>query len=380
MGVLLASCMAAALAQPANAPHANAPHTNAPALAPIVIGQSLPISGPAFPISNRILAGARTLVERINASGGLQGRRLELVTLDDHGEPARTADNVRSLVRQHGAMAVINCLGERACAAAAEASAGLGVPLVGPFSGAAALRDPALRQVFTLRPDDRREAQALQGQLQSMGISRVVLLGDGFEPAREQVLAGVLEAGGLGMQRLRSEPGSAAALADALRQAARAAPQALVLNLGPDSLDALSRGAAELPEGLPQVVATLSTAGLTQLTRLFRDRAIGFTSVVPNPEVSQLPLVREFERDVDAHGGPEAMSFEGLAAYLHLRICIEALRRPMGRGDGEGLARAIERLGSLNLGGWPLRFAPDRHHGSDFVEIGLRTRDGRVRR
>jgi branched-chain amino acid transport system substrate-binding protein len=106
---------------------------------------------------------------------------------------------------------------------------------------------------------------------------------------------------------------------------------------------------------VPSVVATLSSVGLTQVTRLFRDRLIGFTSVVPNPEVSQLPLVRELERDADAFVGPEAFTFEGLAAYLHLRVCAEALRRTRGRVDGPHLIEAFEGLGALNLGGFRLR-------------------------
>jgi branched-chain amino acid transport system substrate-binding protein len=372
--------LALVLAMTAACAHAQAPSQQVPSVAPIVIGQSLPMSGPGFPIANRTLAGALTQVERVNANGGVHGRRIELVTLDDHGDARRTADNMRALVRQHGAVALVNCLGEQASASAAEAASSLGVPLIGPFSGAVALRDKSVRHVFTLRPDDVREAQALLGQLQAMGLTRIALLGDGFEPQRERALAQVLEGGGLSVLRVPAPASTPTALDEALRAAARAAPQALVLNLGPSSLEVLGQRTDAAPAGLPAVIATLSTAGLTQLTRLFRDRAVGFTSVVPNPEASQLPLVREFERDVDAHAGPEAMSFEGLAAYLHLRVFTEALRRAGPRVDIESLTRGMERLGTLKLGGWQLRFAPERHHGSDFVEIGLRTRDGRVRR
>ncbi|MEO8805887.1 MAG: hypothetical protein ABI433_07385, partial [Burkholderiaceae bacterium] len=52
---------------------------------------------------------------------------------------------------------------------------------------------------------------------------------------------------------------------------AKAEPQALVLNLGPEVLDLLSHGGGATREGVPPIVATLSSAGLTQLTRLFRD-------------------------------------------------------------------------------------------------------------
>ncbi len=346
-----------------------------------VIGQSLPLSGAGFPIANRIQAGAKALVDRLNASGGLYGRPLELLTLDDAGDPQRHAANLRSLVRERGALAIVNCLGERACLAAAATTRELGVPLVGPLSGALALRAPQWPQVFSLRPDDAREAQALARQLQTSAIHQAVLWADGSEPSREQALAKALQAAGIQLTRVTLEPSQPASLEAALQSAAQAGAQALVLNLGPEGLRALDQLPEDRLAALPALVATLSTAGLTQVTRLFKGHTIGFTSVVPNPEVSQLPLVREFERDVEAFVGPEAMSFEGMASYLHLRLCVEALRRAGKRADAPGqLALALEGMGSFALGGWPLSFDAARHHGSEFVEVGLRGRDGRLRR
>lgn len=369
---VLAAALAAALA---TAPLRAAPD----AAPPLVVGQSLPLSGPAFPIANRVQAGAKALVDRVNAGGGINGRRLELLTLDDGGDRQRLAANLRSLVQGRGALAILNCLGERACADAAAATRELGVPLVGPFSGAAALRAPTLRHVFTLRPDDAREAEALVQQLAAIGITRVAWLADGDEPAREQALAQALRQAGVQASALRVEPRAESLLA-AWASIGQAAPQALLLSLGPATLDLISHAELAARGELPATVATLSSSTLTQVTRLFRGKVIGFTSVVPIPEISQLPLVREFERDADAHVGPEAFSFEGLAAYLHLRVLADALRRAGARPDAARLAEAIEGLGTADLGGWRLRFGPDRHHGSDHVEIALRARDGKLRR
>lgn len=346
---------------------------------PLVIGQSLPLSGAAFPIANRVQAGAKALVDRVNAAGGINGRRLELLTLDDAGERARLAANLRRLVQRQGALAIVNCLGEPACREAAAVTRELGVPLVGPHSGDAALRAPALRHVFTLRPDDRREADALVRQLGSIGVERVAWLADSDEPAREAALAQALGAGGVQATKIVVRPQSES-LEAAWQAVAEAAPQALLLSLGPATLDAISHGDLAARRELPATVATLSSAGLTQATRLFRGKVIGFTSVVPIPEISQLPLVREFERDADTHVGPEAFSFEGLASYLHLRVLAEALRRGGPRPDAARLADAIEGLGPVDMGGWRLRFGPDHHHGSDHLEIALRARDGKLRR
>lgn len=344
---------------------------------PIVIGQSLPMTGASFPIANRVLAGARAQVERVNASGGIHGHAIELVTLDDGGDAQRLASNVRTLVVDRNAVAIVNCLGERACLAAAEATQALHVPLVGPFSGMRALRTGAHGNVFSMRPDDEREAGALVRQLRAIGIARAVLLADESEPVRTEALALVLRREGIEVTRIAARADETT-LEKALRGVAQEAPQALVLSVGPDVLEALGRLPVAARDGVPSTIATLSSTGLTQLTRLFRDRLVGYTSVVPNPEVAHLPIVRELQRDADAYIGPEAVTFEGLESYLHLRLCVEALRRGGSGADGSHLSEAIEHLGVLDLGGFAVGFGRGRHQGSDFVEIGMRARDGRL--
>ncbi|HSV35645.1 MAG TPA: ABC transporter substrate-binding protein [Ramlibacter sp.] len=344
---------------------------------PIVIGQSLPLTGAGFPVANRVVAGAKAYVERINASGGISGRPLELVTLDDGGDLKRHAANLGTLVRQHRALAIVNCLGEKACLVAAEATRELRVPLLGPMSGAQALRSPGVAHVFTLRPGDDQEAGALARQLVAIGITRALLLVDDAEPARTQAMAAALQRAGLTTTRIDVDA-RAGAMEAAFRRIGPAAPQALVLHLGHESLDALNRLPTSAHAGVPSTLATLSSAGLTQLTRLFRERLIGYTSVVPNPELTGLPIVRDLQRDADEFIGPEALTFEGLEAYLTVRLCVEALRRAGARADGPRLAEAIEGLGTVDLGGFRLTFGRGRHHGSDYVEIGMRARDGRL--
>lgn len=356
---------------------AGAPARAAPE--PIVIGQSLPLTGAGFPSANRVQAGARAQVERVNASGGIAGRRIELVTLDDGGDPRRLAANLRTLVRQNNAVAIVNCLGERACLAAAQATRELHVPLVGPMSGALPLRSPDAQHIFSIRPDDAKEADALARQLQSIGVSRAVLLADGSEPLRAQALNAALQRAGLQVSSIAADE-RPEAMAAAFQGIAKAAPQALVLHLGNEAVQTLGLLPAAMHAGVPSTIATLSSTALTQLTRLFRDRLMGYTSVVPNPEVTHLPIVRELERDADAFIGPEALTFEGLESYLALRVCTEALRRAGGRADGRRLGEAIENLGTLDLGGVRLSFSRERHHGSEQVEIGMRARDGRLLR
>lgn len=346
-----------------------------PASSPVLLGQSLPMTGAGFTTANRVRAGALLAVERANAGGGVLGRRVELLTLDDGGDAQRLAVNIRRL-REQGALAVLNCLGEQACHAAAQASAAASLPLVGPFSGDARLRAATLRHVFTLRPDDAREAQLLAGQLRVLSVASVALLADGHEPLREAALAQALQAAGLTVKRV---PISRRQPVAGLEQVAGESGAAVMI-LGPDSLQSLSETAPATVAGLPAMLMAAPSAGLTEQLRLLRGHGLGFTTVLPNPEASQLPLVRDFGRDAERFGAPEAVTFEGLGGYLHTLLCIEALRRGRNADTPADLVRALQAWGRRPLGGFDLNFAPDQHHGSQFVELGVRSRDGMARR
>jgi ABC-type branched-subunit amino acid transport system substrate-binding protein len=369
LGIILAPMLAAAW--PARVARA--------AGEPIVLGQSLPLSGPGFPIANRVSMGAKAVAERVNAAGGIHGRPLEIISLDDGGNPKRLAGNVRSLVERDNALAIVNCLGEQASIEAAQATRKLGVPLIGPMSGAAELRELNVGHVFTLRPSDARESAALANQLKSIGVTRTVLLADDTQPRRNDALATSLRQAGMRITRLSADK-RPESLDAALSAIGEGQPQALVLNLGEVMLDALGRLPTSKREGVPAIIATLSSSGLTQVTRMFRDRVVGFTSVVPNPELAHLQIARQLQSDAEEFVGPEAVSFEGMEAYMTLRLCVEALRLAGNRPTPHRLAESIEKLGNIDLGGVRLAFSGERHHGSDFVEIGMRARDGRTLR
>ncbi|MES2402336.1 MAG: ABC transporter substrate-binding protein, partial [Pseudomonadota bacterium] len=66
----------------------------------IVIGQSVALTGPASTLGAPFAQGAKLFFDRLNAGGGVNGRKVELVTLDDAGNPATTLANTQKLLAQ----------------------------------------------------------------------------------------------------------------------------------------------------------------------------------------------------------------------------------------------------------------------------------------
>jgi branched-chain amino acid transport system substrate-binding protein len=76
----------------------------------IKLGGSYPFSGPASAYKN-IADGAKAYFQFTNAKGGVDGRKIEFVTLDDGYEPPRAVQNARRLVEQEKVFALFNTLG-----------------------------------------------------------------------------------------------------------------------------------------------------------------------------------------------------------------------------------------------------------------------------
>jgi ABC-type branched-subunit amino acid transport system substrate-binding protein len=343
----------------------------AQAAEPIVLAQSLPLTGAGFTTSSRIVAGSNAAVDAFNRAGGAGGRFVKLVTVDDGNDPARHAANLRHLVEASHPVAFLNCVGDLACIAAAGVARATQVSLIGPMSGAAPLRSIADAPVFCIRPDVSLEAAALAGQLKSLGVGKVAILTDSRGSGRtSEILMEALRRKGLASFIVHADTSRMAA---ALEQANRAS--ALLIDLGLEGAEALGEQAPAALEGEAKVVASLATPGLATVMRLFPGRVIGFTAVVPQPELPNSALVRSLLRDSEALG-PEAMTYEGLEAYVDTLVALEAIRRAGPQATARSVGAEMARLGHVELGGFAMTFGRPGRSASEWVDIGLRARNG----
>ena len=76
----------------------------------VKLGGSYPFSGPASAYKT-ISDGAKAYFKKVNDEGGVNGRKIKFVTLDDAYEPPRAVQNARRLVDQEKVFALFNTLG-----------------------------------------------------------------------------------------------------------------------------------------------------------------------------------------------------------------------------------------------------------------------------
>ena len=106
---------------------------------PIRIGYFGDLSGPTFNFGKSASNGVLMAVDEINRSGGINGRKLDVVIEDDHGSPERAAVVVSKLINENKVLAVIAGGASGPSLAAAPRAQAARIPLISPSS-----TDPAV--------------------------------------------------------------------------------------------------------------------------------------------------------------------------------------------------------------------------------------------
>jgi ABC-type branched-subunit amino acid transport system substrate-binding protein len=134
---------------------------------PIRVGMSTALSGPAQGLGTGMKAGVEAYFKLKNSRGGVNGRPLELVALDDTYEPVKTGPNVRKLIDQENVAAIIGNVGTPTAVVTVPIVNEKKVPFFGAFTGAGVLRKtPPDRYVFNVRASYADEtAEMIRGLL-----------------------------------------------------------------------------------------------------------------------------------------------------------------------------------------------------------------------
>jgi branched-chain amino acid transport system substrate-binding protein len=347
----------------------------------LLLGQSCAMTGPAAQLGLQMNRGARLVFDAVNAQGGINGQPVELRVLDDGYEPDRCRANTEQLIKDN-AYALFGYVGTPTMLAALPLVNEERIPLIGPFTGAEALRQPFSRQLFHVRASYYDETALIVKQLTELGLKKIAVFrqNDSYGQAG---LDGVVRA--LKAQQL--EP-VAVGLVERNTVNVAAAVQAIV-PLRPDAVVQIGayKGCAAFiraarAAGYGGTFYNVSFVGTQALAdELGKDgRGVVVSQVMPFPFGSTVPVVRDYLAAVQKAGGDATANYSSIEGYIAARVTVEGLKRA-GRGASrEGLMAALESLQRWDLGGFSVGFGPRDHAGSAFVELSMLTGDGKVRR
>jgi len=142
----------------------------------ILIGQTAGFSGAVAAGVKETTDGAKIYLDAVNAKGGINGQKIELISMDDKFTPQLAGDNAKTLIENKEVVALFLTRGAPHTQAVLPHLEKHGVPLIGPSTGAMVLHSPVHRQVFNVRATYQREAEKAMTHLASMGITRIALV------------------------------------------------------------------------------------------------------------------------------------------------------------------------------------------------------------
>ncbi|MYE33022.1 MAG: ABC transporter substrate-binding protein, partial [Chloroflexi bacterium] len=131
----------------------------------ILFGQSAAFEGPAAELGRSMRLGILAAFQEANEAGGVNGRRLELVSMNDSYEPEAAIANTRQLIEEDQVFALIGAVGTPTSRSVAPIAADAGVPYIAPFTGASFLRDPAWGNIINLRASYNQETEEMVDRL-----------------------------------------------------------------------------------------------------------------------------------------------------------------------------------------------------------------------
>ena len=345
----------------------------------IVFGQAAVLEGPAAALGLGMRLGIKAAFDEVNAKGGVHGRKLELVSLDDGYDPDRSVAQTKKLIEEEKVFALIGAVGTPTTTATVPIARAAKVPFIGPFTGAQFLRDSTLENVINVRAGYAAEAEAWVKHLtEDLNIKDIAIFYQDDSFGRSG-LDGVKKALARREMELVAEgtfERNTVAVKTALVALRRAEPEAVVM-VGPYKPCAEFIKLARKSNFNP-VFVNISFVGASALAQELGPDGEGVivSQVVPFPWDTSVKAVAEYQaaiKALDRKADPDFVSLEG---YLASRLAIEALRNAGSSPTRIAMIEIIKKIGRFDIGGLTMTFGPQKNEGLDQVFLTVIQRDG----
>lgn len=338
------------------------------------------MTGPAASLGTGMREGIEAAFAEANRAGGVHGRMLGLDTLDDVYDPSLSVPLLRDVLKEDGQIALIGATGTPTMTAMQPLTTAAGFPVIGPFTGAALLRDPELGNVFNLRASYAAEAEEWARLLvDERGLERIAILyqDDSFGRAGQSGLVTALKRRGMTPVAEGTYMRGTVAVKAALIDIRRAKPQAVAL-VGltlPLSEFVLTSHSLEFTPvfisisfGSDEIAAELGSAGAGLIA----------SQIVPFPRDPASPTATAFRDALAAHDPALKPGFVNFEGYLAGRLAIAALQAAGPALTRERYLEALRGLRDVDIDGLKLTFSPTDNQGLDQVFLTEIDPDGNI--
>jgi ABC-type branched-subunit amino acid transport system substrate-binding protein len=345
----------------------------------ILLGQVAALDGPAAALGQGMRDGLLAAFDEVNRAGGVNGRKIELLSIDDGYEPNKSIAGAKKLIDEDKVFALVGPVGTPTSAAVQPIATEAGVPFIGAFTGAEFLRDPYKPAVVNVRASYFQETETMVEHLtKDLGISKIAIFyqDDAFGQAGLTGVKRALEKRHMELVAEGSYERNTIAVKTALLAIKKAEPEAVIMIGAYKPCAEFIKLARQVK--LDATFVNIYFVGSDALAKELGGAGAGVvvTQVVPLPEDGTIGLVKSYQAALKAVKPDAKPGFVSLEGYMVGRLVITALQKVEGDVTRQSLLGAITKTGSFDLGGVKLTYGPDNNRGSSQVFLTVIQADG----
>jgi branched-chain amino acid transport system substrate-binding protein len=318
----------------------------------ILIGSCSALEGPSHFLGTETVTGAKAYFDSINDAGGVDGRKLKLISYDDSYDPAKTEACFNRLLEQK-VFALGFFVGTPTAVKYLPMAESNKIPLIGLFTGAQTLYEPMRHWVVNVRAsyfDETREQ--IDGLWGSLGYKKVGVIypEDAFGAAVLEGVRTALKAHGAEPIAAASYQRQTAQVGGAIDTVKAANPDAVVV-VGPANTVSpiLKQSHAK---GWKPLFLTVSFVGTDDLITEAGPDAEGvvITQVVPPYYLTEYKTVALYRRALSKYYPSAQPNFVSLEGFVDAMVLVEGLKKAGKDLTREGLIRGVESIHEMDLG------------------------------
>jgi len=343
----------------------------------VQIGQSAPLTGSNAELGNDIRNGAAAYFRKVNEAGGVHGRKLELVSLDDGNQVPRAEANTIDLVEKRHVFALFGYASATLSRPALPTVEKHRVPFLSPFTGADPMR-VFHKQVYNMRGSYAEELEKIVDHFEPLGLKRFAIVHYDDVVGKENLTAveRALKKRNLNVVSVaawkdRAKPD----IEGGLKEVMKGQPDVVILTTLYKATADFFRAAQKA--GFNALMASNSFPGASPLAKELGSQGAGLivATVVPPPTKRSQPIVQEYQAAIEKQLGKKEFSFTSLESYIAAKVTVEAMRRAGQNMTRESFQKALDGMKGFDAGGYIVNFSPTDHNGSSFVELTVLGRD-----
>ncbi len=351
--------------------------------ADIVIGQVVPMTGALAEYGKDLTLGVNLYVRHLNERGGINGQKIRVAMRDDGYKVDETLKQTRDLIAKDNPVALIGFVGTGNVAALLKENvlADANIALIAPYTGGEALRVPFNPYIFHIRAGYADECEKMVAHLNSFAIDRIAVFyqDDAFGLAG---LKGVEDA--LAKRKIKllvkgTYEKNSDAVSKGVDDIVRADAQAVIMisvnnTTGRFMKDYRDKG------GRAQLynISVVNPAALIKIAGIENAKGTGISQVMPFPFARTTRAAAEYLDLMKKYAPQEKPSYASFETFIAAKVLAEGIRRAGTNPTRDRVLRSLETINKYDVGDYVVGFSPTNRVGSQFVDISVIGKDGRL--